>query len=745
MSLVLNDVAKFVSSKIEVSEINESNYISTENMLPNKGGITIASSLPDTKSVREYMPKDILINNIRPYFKKIWYSDMEGGCSNDIYVLRSNENYDSKFLYYVLSSDDFFNYVMANAKGTKMPRGDKKAIQNYTVPNFSIDKQQKISSFLGEIDRKIEINKKLNKNLEEQILKIFDNWFFQFDLSDEFIESTLGLIPKGWVVDYLGSKRSCFIIGSGINEFNNSKIYIATADVDNSIITNDETLITIENKPSRANMQPIEKSIWFAKMIDSRKLIMVDDYCHDLLNNYIFSTGFCGLKCSDNYFYYLWTFLLSDTFDTLKNNFCTGTTMQAINNKDTKLIEFVLPDDIILSKFNAIAEPLFKEIYYNNLEIKKLQKLRDILLPKLMSGEIDVSEVNCDLKIISPILYKKSENLILRSDKMKTKIISKIQNQMKPYLNQGQYLKLTNSLLNSFKDIELIDNNNEMNETDNFKLLKLFLSAKQVEGCSDKTIVYYKSTIEKMLLKLKKQVYNITTDDLRKYLFDHKYAKNSSKTTIDNIRRIFSSFFSWLEDEDYILKNPVRRIHRVKTGRVVKEVLTDENLEVLRDNCDEIRDLSMVELLISTGIRVGELVNLNINDVDFYERECVVFGKGESERVVYFDARTKIHLMEYLQTRTDTNPALFVSLNKPFKRLGINGVETRLRELGKKCNINNVHPHKFRRTMATNAIDKGMPIEQVQKLLGHVQIDTTMQYAMVNQSNVKLAHRKFIG
>ena len=328
---------------------------------------------------------------------------------------------------------------------------------------------------------------------------------------------------------------------------------------------------------------------------------------------------------------------------------------------------------------------------------------------------------------------------------MKTKIISKIQKQMKPYLNQGQYIKLTNSLLESLQDIDVIDNNNELSDIDNFKLLNLFLSAKQVEGRSDKTLTYYKSTLEKMLLKIKKQVYNINTDDLRRYLFDHKNFKQSSKTTIDNMRRIFSSFFSWLEDEDYIIKNPVRRIHRVKTGRVVKEVLTDENLEILRDNCEEIRDLAIVELLTSTGIRVGELVNLNIEDINFYERGCKVFGKGESERVVYFDARTKIHLMEYLQKRTDENPALFVSLNSPFERLGISGVETRLRKLGKKCNIKKVHPHKFRRTMATNAIDKGMPIEQVQKLLGHVQIDTTMQYAMVNQSNVKLSHRKFIG
>lgn len=347
----------------------------------------------------EIKRNDILITSEAPFGEVFfWDSDEKIVLSQRLFGVRCDENkVNPKFIYFYMTSKMFQRELQSRATGTtvnglKQPELLKCEIQ---LPN--IDNQRKISYILSNIESKINVLKELNKNLEEQILKIFDNWFFQFDLSDEFIESTLGLIPKGWVVDYLGSKRSCFIIGSGINEFNNSKIYIATADVDNSIITNDETLITIENKPSRANMQPIEKSIWFAKMIDSRKLIMVDDYCHDLLNNYIFSTGFCGLKCSDNYFYYLWTFLLSDTFDTLKNNFCTGTTMQAINNKDTKLIEFVLPDDIILSKFNAIAEPLFKEIYYNNLEIKKLQKLRDILLPKLMSGEIDVSEVNCDL------------------------------------------------------------------------------------------------------------------------------------------------------------------------------------------------------------------------------------------------------------------------------------------------------------------------------------------------------------
>ena len=239
----------------------------------------------------------------------------------------------------------------------------------------------------------------LNKNLEDTILKIFDSWFVKFELSNELSDSKLGLIPKGWKIDYLGSKKSCSIIKSGINEFDDSKVYVATADVDNSIITNNDTLITMDDKPNRANMQPITKSIWFAKMIDSRKLIMVDDYCNDLLNNYIFSTGFCGLKCVDKYFYYLWTFLLTDAFEVMKNNFCTGTTMQAINNKDTKLIEFILPDDKTINQFNVIAKLMFKKIYYNSLEIKKLQKLRDTLLPKLMSGEIDVSKINCDLEL----------------------------------------------------------------------------------------------------------------------------------------------------------------------------------------------------------------------------------------------------------------------------------------------------------------------------------------------------------
>lgn len=319
---------------------------------------------------------------------------------------------------------------------------------------------------------------------------------------------------------------------------------------------------------------------------------------------------------------------------------------------------------------------------------------------------------------------------------------------MKLYLDENQLLILDETLRKILDDFDIVECETEMTvkeSKENSALLINFLASKHIEGCSERTILYYRSTIEKMLETINKRVEYITTDDLRKYLTDYKNSSNASKTTVDNVRRVLSSFFSWLEDEDYILKNPIRRIRKIKTRKVVKEVLSDENFEVLRDNCDNIRDLSMIELLNSTGIRVGELVNLNIDDVLFNERECVVLGKGDSERTVYFDAKTKIHLLKYLETRDDDNPALFVSFKKPYERLGINGVERRIRELGNDSNIKKVHPHKFRRTMATNAIDKGMPIEQVQKLLGHVQIDTTMQYAMVNQSNVKRAHRKYIG
>ena len=321
---------------------------------------------------------------------------------------------------------------------------------------------------------------------------------------------------------------------------------------------------------------------------------------------------------------------------------------------------------------------------------------------------------------------------------MEEKLV-KILNEMADYLNISQMKKLQEKLLK-----HLAENEAKTEEIPNVEYLKMFIDAKQIEGCSERTLQYYRVTIEHMLGSIETPIRKITTDEIRGYLVDYQKVNNCSKVTVDNVRRNMSSFFSWLEEEDYILKSPMRRIHKIKTKQPVKETITDEMIEKLRDNCTCVRDLAMIDLLYSTGIRVGELVGLNISDIDFEERECIVFGKGDKERRVYFDAKAKLHLQEYIESRTDDNPALFVTLDAPHARLKISGVEIRVRELGRKLNIDKIHPHKFRRTIATRAIDKGMPIEQVQKILGHSQIDTTMQYAIVNQNNVKTSHRKYI-
>ncbi len=320
---------------------------------------------------------------------------------------------------------------------------------------------------------------------------------------------------------------------------------------------------------------------------------------------------------------------------------------------------------------------------------------------------------------------------------MNASLIKEIEDKMQAIIDSEQMRQL-HQVLESC----LISERPEKKKTN---LVRLFLAAKRVEGCSEKTVKYYDSTIRNAVKKIGKDIVQITTDDLRIYLDDYQTESKISKVTVDNIRRILSSFFSWLEDEDYVVKSPVRRIHKVKTCKTVKETYSDEDLELMRDECEGIRDLAIIDLLASTGMRVGELVKLNKRDIDFQNRECIVLGKGNKQRKAYFDARTKLHLKKYIDSREDDNEALFVSLQKPYNRLQISGVEIRLRELGNRLNIDKVHPHKFRRTLATLAIDKGMPIEQVQQLLGHQSIDTTLQYSMVNQNNVKESHRKYIG
>ena len=410
--------------------------------------------------------------------------------------------------------------------------------------------------------------------------------------------------------------------------------------------------------------------------------------------------------------------------------------------KYLKELPIVIPSLSIAIKFANIVKPLFKKWTNNIFNNTALTKQRNELLPLLMNGQASVNYHLSASFLSSIILYRVQYKFY----DMKETILQAVLDGMRAFLTENQLELLNDVTRKALSECEITPKatEEEQRNKENAELLGAFISSKKVEGCSDKTIHYYKSSIEKLIAAVKKNVCEVATNDIRCYLAEQQEQRGLSKVTIDNLRRIFSSFFSWLEDEDYITKSPVRRIHKVRTDALVKEVLTDENIEVLRDSCQELRDIAMIDLLLSTGMRVGELVKINREDIDFQERQCVVFGKGNKEREVYFNARTKIHLKRYLEQRTDTNPALFVSLHEPHTRLTISGVEVRLRQLGKRVNLNKVHPHKFRRTLATMAIDKGMPIEQVQKMLGHVKIDTTLHYAMVNQANVKAAHRKFL-
>ena len=439
---------------------------------------------------------------------------------------------------------------------------------------------------------------------------------------------------------------------------------------------------------------------------------------------------------------YIYSVIKSPKFIAYCSQAATGTSHSQRRVSPDVLMAFKVGyEQGVVQKYGCLIEKIQKQQAELLSEIAILTKQRDELLPLLMNGQASVNYHLCVFQSFRILYRKKTKN------GMKETVIKKIVNGMQGMLTQEELECLGIVVRKALSACEVVEvSGAELQQgKDNAALLDVFISAKKIEGCSEKTLQYYKSSIEKLVMAVGKNVCETNTNDIRCYLADLQEKRGLSKVTMDNLRRIYSSFFSWLEDEDYITKSPVRRIHKVRTDALVKEVLTDENIEVLRDSCHELRDIAMIDLLLSTGMRVGELVRINREDVDLHERQCVVFGKGNKEREVYFNARAKIHLKKYLEQRTDDNPALFVSLKSPYNRLTINGVEVRLRKLGAQANIaTKVHPHKFRRTLATMAIDKGMPIEQVQKMLGHVKIDTTMHYAMVNQANVKIAHRKFI-
>ena len=671
--------------------------------------------------------------------------------SQDIAKIDCNESLlDKDFAFYLISSACVKQQLSAAAQQTKIRHTSPDKIKECTVWIPSLDIQKRIGRILTDIDNKIAINRQINDNLETMAKQLYDYWFVQFDFPNEegkpykssggamvWNENLKREIPQGWVVEKMGKCTNVLLGGTPDTNDNslwgNGYNWLNSGEVAEFPILKSEKNITPKGLEKSATVLAPKGSVTLSVTRHLRPSILCIDACINQSVVAILEND----KVSKEYIYPL----LNRDIPRLMS-LRTGAQQPHINKETVEAINVVLPPANIMGAYINIAESIYNAIFNNAKEVEELTKQRDELLPLLMNGQASVNYHLSVSFLSSLILYRDQYKFY----DMKETIIQTVLDGMRAVLTENQLDLLTDVTRKALSECEITPKatEEEQRNKENVELLGAFISSKKVEGCSDKTIHYYKSSIEKLIATVKKNVCDIATNDIRCYLADQQEQRGLSKVTIDNLRRIYSSFFSWLEDEDYITKSPVRRIHKVRTDALVKEVLTDENIEVLRDSCHELRDIAMIDLLLSTGMRVGELVKINRDDIDFQERQCVVFGKGNKEREVYFNARTKIHLKKYLEQRTDTNPALFVSLHEPHTRLTISGVEVRLRQLGKRVNLNKVHPHKFRRTLATMAIDKGMPIEQVQKMLGHVKIDTTLHYAMVNQTNVKIAHRKFL-
>ena len=667
-------------------------------------------------------------------------------CSNFCTAFRVKAGWNPLYVYYfwqnVYNHGAFFNFE-GKTSGIKNLQLDN-ALSAIDIEYLPLEKQNQIVASLASIDEKIKVNRQINDNLEAMAKQLYDYWFVQFDFPNEegkpykssggamvWNEKLKREIPKGWnvanVFDELSVQYGFPFSTELFTEEPTSIPVVRIRDI-------------LENSVSAYSEEEVDEKY---RLQEQDLLVGMDGNFH--MNYWNDNVSYLNqrsvrLRAKSK----STVSIMQAKYDIApyikaKELRAKGSTVGHLSDKDLKeLFVLVCPNIDFRNKFDSILA----EIIENRCEMIELTKQRDELLPLLMNGQATVNYHLSASFLSSLILYRDQYKFY----DMKETIIQTVLDGMRAVLTENQLDMLTDVTRKALSECEITPKatEEEQRNKENVELLGAFISSKKVEGCSDKTIHYYKSSIEKLIATVKKNVCDIATNDIRCYLAEQQEQRGLSKVTIDNLRRIYSSFFSWLEDEDYITKSPVRRIHKVRTDALVKEVLTDENIEVLRDSCQELRDIAMIDLLLSTGMRVGELVKINREDIDFQERQCIVFGKGNKEREVYFNARTKIHLKKYLEQRTDTNPALFVSLHEPHTRLTISGVEVRLRQLGKRVNLNKVHPHKFRRTLATMAIDKGMPIEQVQKMLGHVKIDTTLHYAMVNQTNVKIAHRKFL-
>ena len=691
--------------------------------------------------------ESVLVGCIGSDMGNVAYSNITCATNQQINAITQFKNgIEPLYVYYLLST--MKSYFQKIAGSTTTPILPKSVFEEIEIHLPGMKKQKDVVSILYALDRKIELNKQINDNLEAMAKQLYDYWFVQFDFPNEkgkpykssggamvWNEKLKREIPQGW--SGVSLKDLALTSRNAITPVEN-KVYqhfsipsfdaCGSYSLDNGSDIKSDKFVLQKGQLLVSKLNP-----WFNRVVWVPKG-----------TNMIGSTEFVVLNPNnESESGYIYSVIKSPKFIAYCSQAATGTSHSQRRVSPDVLMAFkVVYEQGVVQKYGCLIEKIQKQQAELLSEIAILTKQRDELLPLLMNGQASVNYHLSASFLSSLILYRDQYKFY----DMKETIIQTVLDGMRAVLTENQLDLLTDVTRKALSECEITPKatEEEQRNKENVELLGAFISSKKVEGCSDKTIHYYKSSIEKLIATVKKNVCDIATNDIRCYLADQQEQRGLSKVTIDNLRRIYSSFFSWLEDEDYITKSPVRRIHKVRTDALVKEVLTDENIEVLRDSCQELRDIAMIDLLLSTGMRVGELVKINRDDIDFQERQCVVFGKGNKEREVYFNARTKIHLKKYLEQRTDTNPALFVSLHEPHTRLTISGVEVRLRQLGKRVNLNKVHPHKFRRTLATMAIDKGMPIEQVQKMLGHVKIDTTLHYAMVNQTNVKIAHRKFL-
>ena len=385
----LREYCTYRNDRINSDELNTHNYISTENLLPNKGGITEATSIP-TGNVVRYDKGNILISNIRPYFKKIWLADKSGGCSADVLCIQSNDKVTSKFLYYLLSQQSFFDYVMAGAKGCKMPRGDKSHIMEWNVNIPDIDEQKRIADFLSSLDDKIELNRQINDNLEQQAQALFKSWFVDFEpfKDGEFVDSELGMIPKGWEVTNLGNVTTECKEKVGNRE--DVKVL--------SPVTTGELLLSEEYFTKQVFSDSIAKYI----------VVKPTEFAYNPARVNIGSLGintfdfdgcvspvYVVFRTEPKYHHFFNLFRKRESFKTEINSRAIGGVRQTLNYKDFSLISLIYPPIDVIEDFNEIYSSLLHQIDNSKEENKKLSQLRDTLLPRLISGELKINEINC--------------------------------------------------------------------------------------------------------------------------------------------------------------------------------------------------------------------------------------------------------------------------------------------------------------------------------------------------------------